>query len=239
MESYVRDYTTSNYERQSFLDSYSTLIRKVYLWMTLALTVTGLTSYYVATSPSMMYAIFSNSILFYGLMIAEVALVVILSARIEKLSFPVAAGMFTLYSVLNGVLMASIFVVFTMSSIASTFFVTAGMFCVMALIGTFTKTDLTKMGGILMMALIGVIIASLVNIFLGNSTLELIISVAGVIIFTGLTAWDAQKIKNMLATNGDTGEWGQKLAVLSALSLYLDFVNLFLYLLRFLGKRND
>lgn len=236
MDTYVRDYASS--QNYSFADAYSVLMRKVYVWMTLALIVTGLTSYYVATSPSMHYTIFSNKAIFFGLIIAEVAVVVWLSARVHKLSFPAAAGLFTLYSVLNGVTMASIFFVYTMSSIATTFFVTAGTFGTMAFIGTVTKTDLSKMGKILMMALIGVIIAAVVNIFLGNSMLDLVISVLGVVIFTGLTAWDAQKIKEMLAQHGqEFNDETQKLAVMGALTLYLDFVNLFLYLLRFLGNR--
>jgi len=234
MDSYVRDYASHSI---SFADAYSSLMRKVYLWMTLALVVTGLTSYYVATSNEMMYTIFSNQILFYGLMLAELGVVIWLSARIHKLSFPAAAGLFTLYSILNGVTMSVIFIAYTMTSIATTFFITAGTFGVMAFIGTVTKTDLSKMGKILLMALIGIIIASIVNIFLGNSMMELIISVAGVVIFTGLTAWDAQKIKVMLSQCDDVNDSTQKLAVIGALSLYLDFINLFLYLLRFFGNR--
>jgi hypothetical protein len=173
-------------------------------------------------------------------MIAEVGVVIWLSARLHKLSFASAAGLFTVYSVLNGVTMAAIFAAYTMTSIATTFFVTAGTFGVMAFFGTVTKTDLSKMGKILMMGLIGVIIAAVVNIFLGNSMLELIISVVGVVIFTGLTAWDAKKIKSMMMEYGtEVNEMTQKLAVIGALSLYLDFINLFLYLLRFLGSRND
>ena len=234
METYVRDYESHFY---SFTDAYTSLIRKVYVWMTLALVMTGLSAYYVATSPSLMLAIFSNSIVFYGLMIAEVGLVMWLSARIHKMSLASASLMFSIYAILNGVTLSSIFVLYTASSIATTFFITAGTFGVMAFIGTVTKTDLTKMGKILMMALIGMLIAIFVNIFLGNGMLDIIISAVGVLVFTGLTAYDAQKIKAMLMECPNADEQTQKLSVLGALSLYLDFINLFLYLLRFLGDR--
>ncbi|MBR6196691.1 MAG: Bax inhibitor-1/YccA family protein [Bacteroidaceae bacterium] len=234
MDTYVRDYESQSY---SFTDAYTSLIRKVYVWMTLALVMTGLSAYYVASSPSLTLAIFSNSILFYGLMIAEVGLVIWLSARIYKMSLLTATLMFSAYAILNGVTMSCIFLAYTMSSIATTFFVTAGTFGVMALVGSVTKTDLTKMGQILLMALIGVIIASLVNIFLGNGMLDIIISVVGILIFTGLTAYDAQKIKQMLINCNEVNDQTQKLSVIGALSLYLDFINLFLYLLRFLGDR--
>ena len=234
MDTYVRDYESQSY---SFTDAYTSLIRKVYVWMTLALVMTGLSAYYVATSPSLLLAIFSNSILIYGLMIAEIGLVVWLSARIHKMSLATASLMFSLYAILNGVTMSCIFVAYTMSSIATTFFVTAGTFGAMAFIGTVTKSDLTKMGQILTMALIGMLLAIVVNIFLGNGMLDIIISVVGILVFTGLTAYDAQKIKQMLINCNEVNDQTQKLSVIGALSLYLDFINLFLYLLRFLGDR--
>ena len=234
MDTYVRDYESQSY---SFTDAYTSLIRKVYVWMTLALVMTGLSAYYVATSPSLLLAIFSNSILFYGLMIAEIGLVVWLSARIHKMSLAAASLMFSLYAILNGVTMSCIFVAYTMSSIATTFFVTAGTFGVMAFIGTVTKSDLTKMGQILTMALVGMIIAIVVNLFLGNGMLDIIISVVGILVFTGLTAYDAQKIKQMLINCNEVNDQTQKLSVIGALSLYRGFINLFLYLLRFLGDR--
>jgi FtsH-binding integral membrane protein len=148
--------------------------------------------------------------------------------------------MFLLFSILNGVTLSAIFVVYTMSSIATTFFVTAGTFAAMAFIGYTTKKDLTKIGGILLMALIGLIIASVVNIFLKNSMMDIVISAIGVLIFVGLTAYDAQKIKEMMLDCGtEVNDFTQKLAVFGALSLYLDFINLFLYLLRFLGKQRS
>ena len=208
--------------------AFPVLMRKVYVWMTLALVLTGVTAYGVATSPGIMTALFSNQILFWGLVIAEFALVIGISAAINKLSLTTATLMFVLYSVINGAVLSSIFVVYTMSSIASVFFITAGTFAVMALIGYTTKTDLTSMGKILFMALIGIIIATIVNIFLKSSGLQMIV---------GLTAYDSQKIKNMLLMAPDAGEGAQKLALLGALTLYLDFINLFIYLLRIFGRR--
>ena len=213
------------------------LMRKVYVWMTLALVLTGVTAYGVASSPGVITAIFSNQLLFWGLIIAEFALVFGISAAINRLSLTTATLMFVLYSVINGAVLSSIFLIYTLSSIASVFFITAGTFGVMALIGYTTKTDLTSMGKILFMALIGIIIATIVNIFLKSSGLQMIVSYLGVLIFVGLTAYDSQKIKNMLLMAPDAGEGAQKLALLGALTLYLDFVNLFIYLLRIFGRR--
>lgn len=214
------------------------LMRKVYTWMTLALVITGMTAYGVANSPALLQAIYSSRLAFFGLVAAELGIVIYTSARIRKLSLTTATLLFTLFSVINGATLASIFVVYSATSITKTFFITAGTFAAMAFIGYTTRRDLTKMGGILMMALIGLIIAGIVNMFVASSMLDLIVSGAGVLIFTGLTAWDSQNIKRMLATAPDAGEQAQKTALLGALSLYLDFVNMFLYLLRFLGNRN-
>lgn len=214
------------------------LIRKVYTWMALALAITGVTAYGVAISPNLINLIFGSKMVFFGLIIAELAMVMILTARLNKLSLTSATMMFIGYSVLNGVTLASIFLVYTMSSIASTFFICAATFGVMSAYGAMTKTDLSSMGKLLFMALIGLIIATLVNVFVGNSMLDLIISYVGVLVFVGLTAWDTQKIKMMLADADYMDESTQKLALIGALSLYLDFVNLFLYLLRIFGKRD-
>lgn len=214
------------------------LIRKVYTWMALALVITGVTAYGVAISPNLINLIFGSKMVFFGLIIAELAMVMILTARLNKLSLASATMMFIGYSVLNGVTLASIFLVYTMSSIASTFFICAATFGVMSAYGAMTKTDLSSMGKLLFMALIGLIIATLVNVFVGNSMLDLIISYVGVLVFVGLTAWDTQKIKMMLADADYMDESTQKLALIGALSLYLDFVNLFLYLLRIFGKRD-
>ena len=213
------------------------LMRKVYTWMALALVITGVTAYGVATTPSLIEAIVMNRVLFWGLVIAEFGLVFGISGMLHKLSLATATLMFIAYSVINGALLSVIFIVYTMDSIGMVFFITAATFGVMALIGYTTKTDLTKMGSILFMALIGLIIATVVNMFVHSSGLQLIISYAGVLIFVGLTAYDTQKIKQMLYEQDSADESAQKLALVSALSLYLDFVNLFIYLLRILGNR--
>ncbi len=225
------------YVSDNSLATQQTLILRVFVWMTMGLAITGLTAMLTYNS-GLFYTLMQNQLLFWGLMIAEIGMVWYLSARIMKLSFTTATVLFGTYSVLNGLTLSMIFALYTMSSIATTFFVTAGTFGAMALYGYYTKRDLSKMGSILIMALIGLIIASVVNIFLGNSTMDLIISAIGVLIFVGLTAWDTQSIKLMLAEAGDNEEVVKKLSVLGALSLYLDFVNLFLYLLRFLGSRD-
>lgn len=217
--------------------AFPVLMRKVYVWMTLALVITGFTAYGVANSPGILQTIYSNQILFWGLIIAEFALVFGVSAAINRLSLTTATLMFILYSVINGALMSYIFLAYTASSITTVFFITAGTFGVMALIGYTTKTDLSSMGKILFMALIGLVIATLVNIFIKSDGLTLILSYVGVLIFVGLTAWDSQKIKQMLLQAPDAGEGAQKLALLGALTLYLDFINLFIYLLRIFGRR--
>ncbi len=218
--------------------AFPTLLRKVYVWMTLALVITGVTAYGVATSPGLLMTIANNKILLWGLLIAELALVFGVSAAINRLSLTTATLMFVLYSVINGVTLSFLFAIYTASSIANVFLITAGTFAAMAILGYVTKTDLSSLGKILMMALIGMIIATLVNVFFVKSSgFDLIISYVGVLIFVGLTAYDSQKIKNMLMTAEDAGEGYQKLALLGALTLYLDFINLFIYLLRILGKR--
>lgn len=218
--------------------AFPVLMRKVYLWMTLALVITGFTAYGVATSPGILQAIYGNQIVFWGLLIAEFALVMGVSAAIHRLSLTMATLMFILYSVINGALLSYIFLAYTASSISTVFFITAGTFGVMALIGYTTKVDLSSMGKILLMALVGIIIATLVNLFVKSEGMTMILSYIGVLVFVGLTAYDSQKIKQMLMEAPDAGEVGQKLALLGALSLYLDFVNLFIYLLRIFGKRN-
>ena len=213
------------------------LMKSVYMWMTLALGITGVVALYVAQSADLLYSIFSNSILFWGLIIAEFALVMVISARLLKMSFTTALMLFMLYSVINGLTLSVIFALYTKASVASTFFVTAGTFGIMSLIGYFTKKDLSKLGGILFMLLIGLVIATLVNIFWANDTLYWITTYAGVLIFVGLTVYDTNKIKRMLESTYGEDEITQKLALMGALTLYLDFINLFLYLLRILGDR--
>ena len=225
---------------QSVNTAYRTLMGKVYLWMTLALAVTGLTSLYVASSPGLVQSIFASRGTFWLLVIAELALVFILSARIMKMSFSTAGIMFALYSVLNGVTMSFIFIAYTSTSIATAFFVTAGMFAAMSFIGFVTKKDLSSFGSFFTMALIGLIIASVVNIFLHSSVMYWIITYVGVLLFVGLTAYDTQKIKQMLIEYGDeVNDSTQKLALIGSLSLYLDFINLFLYILRLFGNNKE
>jgi len=213
-----------------------TFIGKVYRWMGIGLFLTAITAYFVVSTESLVYALASNSILFYGLLIGEVGIVIYLSARIQKMSAEAATAAFIIYSVLNGVTLSLLLLLYTGASVASTFFTTAATFGVMSAYGYFTKRDLTTMGSYLQMALIGFIIASVVNIFWANSTMYWIISYVGVLLFVGLTAYDTQKIKKMSAY-ADGTQITQKMAILGALTLYLDFINLFLMLLRILGDR--
>lgn len=215
----------------------STVMRKVYVRMFLALVVTAFTALYVASSPALLTTILGSRAIFFGLIIAELAVVFILSGRINKLSTATAALLFYLYAILNGVVFSSIFVVYELGSIAYTFFITAGVFGAMSVYGLVTKNDMTRFGSYCVMALFGLIIATVVNIFVASSTLDWIISFVGVALFIGLTAWDTQKIKNA-AYEVEPSQMG-KLATIGALSLYLDFINLFLYLLRFFGRGND
>lgn len=217
---------------------FSALMRKVYTWMTLALLITGVTAYGVASSPTLLMTLMTSRGLLFGLIIAELALVFIITGALQRLSLTTATLLFIVYSVLNGAMLSSVFVVYTMTSIAKVFFITAGTFGAMAFYGYTTKKDLTSLGKILFMALIGLIIATIVNMFLKSSRFDYILSYAGVAIFVGLTAWDSQKIKQMLQTQYDMSEGAQKLALIGALTLYLDFINLFLYLLRIFGGSN-
>lgn len=216
----------------------ATLMRSVYLWMTLALAITGLAAYVVASSPMLVQAVFSSKLTFWGIIIAEFALVWYLGACIDRMSAPTATMMFIVYSLLNGVVLSSIFVVYTAQSIASVFFITAGTFGVMSVYGMVTKSDLSKVGNICIMALIGLIIATVVNLFIKSEGMMLIISYIGVLIFVGLTAYDTWKIKQEIQQYGtEVNDMTQRLALMGALNLYLDFVNLFLYLLRIFGDR--
>ena len=224
-----------NEKERGLSGAFPVLMRKVYTWMTLALLITGVTAFGVASSPTLFMSL---SKMMWGLIIAELALVFILSGAINRLSLGTATLMFIGYSVLNGAMLSSIFYVFDPLVITKVFFITAGTFGVMAFYGYTTKKDLTSLGKILFMALIGLIIATVVNMFLKSSGFDYILSYAGVAIFVGLTAWDSQKIKQMLQTQYDMSEGAQKLALIGALTLYLDFINLFLYLLRIFGGSN-
>ena len=235
----IENYNDRGYGQQTITltDSVSKVMRGVYLRMFLGLILTAVTAFLAASSKEFMITLISNRLLFWGLMIAELAVVLVFSARINKMSTGMAALLFFGYALLNGLVFSTLFLAFDLGSIAQTFLITAGVFGAMTVYGYFTKTDLSKMGSILIMALIGLIICTIVNIFLASSTMDWIISFAGVAIFIGLTAWDTQKIKMMIAYDGgaNTG----KIATIGALSLYLDFINLFLYLLRFFGASRE
>lgn len=205
--------------------------------MALALFITGLIAYYTASNPQLFNAIVSSRLLFFGLIIGELALVVYLSRAINTMSRNMAIGAFLVYSVLNGLTMSVIFMAYTSSSIATTFYITAGTFAAMSIYGYTTKRDLTSIGNMAFMALIGIIIASIVNMFLQNEMMYWIISYLGVAIFVGLVAYDTQKLKE-IGNRGFVSEEGmEKSAIMGALSLYLDFINLFLFLLRIFGDR--
>ena len=202
--------------------------------MTLALAITGVTAYGVATTPTLFMTMGK---MMWGLIIAELVLVFTLSAAINRLSLSVATLMFFLYSVLNGCMLSSIFYVYSPMIITKVFVITAGTFGITAAYGYATKRDLSSFGRIFYMALLGLFIATVVNFFMKSATLDYLLSYAGVIIFTGLTAWDSQKIRKLLQMQYEVDEKSQKLALLGALTLYLDFINLFLYLLKIFGNK--
>ena len=232
MDNYVKDISVKS--EKSIVNS---VMKNVFTLMTLALAATGAISYIVSNNIQIIKTIIENQPLFWGLIIGELVLVIVLSAMINRISFTTALILFALYSVINGVTLAPLFIVFTAESIASAFFVTAGTFGAMAIFGYITKFDLSGIGKILIMALFGLIIASIVNIFLASSQMEMIINYAGVLIFTGLTAYDTQKIKNLVQENINNENIIPKLSVIGSLTLYLDFINLFIKLLQLMGKR--
>ncbi len=212
-------------------------ITRTFLWMTLGLLITAVVAFVVASSPTILKFIYGNPFVVWGLFIAQIALVVSLSVAVNKLSPIVATLIFFAYAALTGVTFSSILLVYTASSVASTFVVTAGMFGVLTIIGMGTKMDLTAIGTLAFIGLIGVILMSLVNFFLQSETLYWIISIAGVIIFVALIARDAQRLKQMATQVDANSEQGQRASIMGALVLYLDFINLFLFLLRILGRR--
>jgi FtsH-binding integral membrane protein len=224
-----------NYARsqEQVITAQNALVRQVYAWMGAGLLLTALLALVTISSPALLQVVVGNRLVMYGLMFGELGLVFVLSGAIDRLSAFTATMLFLLYSALNGVTLSIIFLVYTADSIASTFLVTATMFGAMSAYGYLTRRDLTSWGSFLFMGLIGVVIASLVNIFLQNSAVSWVVSAIGVIVFTGLTAYDTWKLK-VLAAAGVTG---RKPAILGALTLYLDFINLFLMLLRFAGRR--
>ena len=210
------------------------VMRLVYVKMLLAMLVTAVTSMYVTSNETLLMLIYGKPMVFVGLLISQVIVVISLLGRLQKMSTITASLLFYLYSVLTGVVFASILLVYTATSIANTFFITAGVFGAMSVYGYFTSNDLSKMGSLLIMGFLGLIICSVVNIFLKSQPMEWLISFVGVLVFIGLTAWDTQKIK--AAAAHAEGDDVKRLATIGALELYLDFVNLFIYLLRFFGN---
>ena len=212
-------------------------LSRVYGWMFAGLLITAVTAFVVASSPTLIALVILNRLVFWALIIAQLGLVFYLSARVEKVAPVTAAGLFVLYSALTGVTSSVILLVYTGASIVSTFIITAGMFGTMAVFGTVTKRSLAGWGQFLFMGLIGIIIASIVGLFFQSDAMQFVISVVGVIVFTGLTAYDAQRLKHMAVSlpDGRVGSY----AVVGALSLYLDFINLFFFILRLSGGRRD
>ncbi|MDE7180594.1 MAG: Bax inhibitor-1/YccA family protein [Muribaculaceae bacterium] len=215
----------------------NSVLKRVYLRMTIGLIISAFVALGVASSPSLLYFFYGHSIVYIGMFIVMIAMAWIIPSRLNRMSTGAVLGCFLLFSALMGASLAAVFVAYSMSVITSTFFITAGTFGAMSVYGYFTKRDLSSMGNYLMMALIGLIIASVVNIFWANSTLYWIVTYAGVLIFVALTAWDTQTVKRLAAANLDP-QMADKLATMGAMNLYLDFINLFLYILRIVGNRN-
>ena len=228
-------------QSRTYIESIPTVeadfMQKVYLWMTLALSLTGFVAYRTTQSEFLLGLIFGSSFGFIGIILVELALVFWISSGIQRMSSNMAIGLFLLYSVLNGLTLSVLLIAYTGASVSSTFFITAGMFGAMSVYGYTTKQDLSSWGNLLFMALIGIILASVVNIFLQSSGLYWVISYIGVLIFVGLTAYDTQKIKELAAQVIAESEEGRKVAILGALTLYLDFINMFIFMLRILGNR--
>ena len=214
-------------------------LAKVFNWMAIGLGITAIVAFLVANSASAQNLIFGNKMLFYGLIFGELGMVIYLSARIKQISAARATTLFLLYSALNGATLSAILLLYTATSVASAFVVAAGMFGAMAIYGTVTKKDLTSMGSFMFMGLMGMIIASVVNIFMGSAMISWVVSAIGVVVFTGLTAYDVQKISRYGSAGiMNSGEAAiKKGAIMGALTLYLDFINLFLSLLRLMGDR--
>ena len=228
-------------QSRTYIESIPTVeadfMQKVYLWMTFALTLTGFVAYRTTQSEFLLELIFNSSFGFIGLILVELALVIWISSGIQRMSSNMAIGLFLLYSVLNGMTLSVLLIAYTGASVASTFFITAGMFGAMSIYGYTTKQDLSSWGNLLFMALFGIILASFVNIFLQSSGLYWLISYIGVLVFVGLTAYDTQKIKKLAAQVIVESEVGRKVAILGALTLYIDFIYMFIFMLRTWGNR--
>lgn len=215
----------------------TTFLRTVYGWMGGGLAITALTASFIAASPALVRTIATNQLLFWGLVIAQLGIVFVLSARVQQLAASTASLLFVAYSALTGVTLSFVLLAYTGESVTTTFLITAGMFGGMAVYGSTTRRSLAGFGQFLFMGVIGIVLASVVGIFWHSDGLQFVISVIGVLVFTGLAAYDAQRLKSMALAmpTGQTGSY----AIVGALALYLDFINLFLFLLRFLGNRRD
>jgi FtsH-binding integral membrane protein len=230
-----------NYALESAIARERSLLRNVYLWMSLGLALTGVVALGIASNPRLVIGLASNPLLFFGVILAEVGLVMYLSARIQAMSAGAATIAFAAYAALNGVSLSLVFLAYTGTSIASAFFITAGTFGAMSLYAITTKRDLSGIGNYLMMGLLGLVIASIVNIFLRSSGMEWMISVVGVLLFVGLTAYDTQIIKNWNQQAAYTADESIfiRISIIGALKLYLDFINLFLFFLRLFGRNRE
>lgn len=222
---------------EALVEAQKEYLLKMYAWMVGGLLLTGITALAVVSSPELMITIWTNTLLRWGVLLAPLGMVFALSGGINRMSVGVASSIFILYSILTGVMLSMVFVVYTSASIATTFFIAAGMFATMSIYGFVTKADLSSMGSFMRMGLFGVLIALVVNWWLDSPALHFAISIIGVIVFTGLTAYDTQKLKEEYVPGVEATEHGKKAAILGALTLYLDFINLFLFLLRLLGNR--
>lgn len=232
------EHLDQNYLDVSSVTDSNAFMTRTYAWMTLALCVTALAAFLTVSSQGMLEFIFSSKIVFYGLIIGELLLVGAMIAAVNRMSPTVAMLVFIAYSALNGLTLSVVLLLFTASSVVLTFLITAGTFAIMSIYGYTTKADLTRIGNIALMALIGVILASLVNMFLNSETLDYIISYVGVAIFVGLIAYDTQKLKDLSYAVDHESAAGKKASIMGALTLYLDFINLFLFLLRLFGRRD-
>lgn len=224
-------------KREITNEAFAVLLKNVYAWMALALGVTGVAAMYVLNNRPILHFLFEHFGLLMGLLVAELLLAVVFTIRFNKLSFNAASILFGLYALLTGVSLAPVFFLYTQESIASTFFITAGTFGAMSLFGYFTKKDLSPWGRYLLMGLLGIIIASVVNLFMQSTRVEWITTYVGIAVFVLLTAYDTQKIKNLMAERDEVNEGSLKLALYGSFMLYLDFINLFLKLLKAFGKR--